>query len=718
MDLDGYVPLGFHEILREYSDLLGYPKQFTIYDQSDSRSAVKQCIKELELDEKTYKPNVVQNRISLMKNHLITATAYRNTPELIDEDQSRRMGRTCDIYDLYTRKCKQSGAMDFDDLLLNTNILLRDFPEAREAIAGRFRYVLVDEYQDTNRAQYIILRRLADGHHNISVVGDDSQSIYGFRGAQIENILRFKKDYPEAKEFRLEQNYRSTQNIVGAANSLIAKNERRLKKECFSKAGQGEKIGLIKAFTEQEEAYLIASSIIERIYADKAAYKDFAILYRTNAQSRALEESLRRKNLPYRIYGGHAFFERAEIRDMLAYFKLVTNPRDDESLRRVINQPPRGIGETTMDRLSEAARTAGCPLLEAIFLPAEKLYAAGLKDSAIGKMREFGKIIESLAEKSDTSDAYALAVEAGNQSGLLTHFKGDSSPEGQARFENIEELFNSIKTYVDEETEMRRETSDLDIDEFETTVTLSDYLENISLLSEVEKEELQEGEDEADNKIALMTVHSSKGLEFPYVYVAGMEENLFPSESMNGTMKDIEEERRLFYVALTRAMKCVTISFAKNRMKWGRQESNAVSRFVKEIDSRYMSDTVDSEEMPFASHSATEFRTDRNSGGYWQRATRPQQNQRPQQPVSRPQQPSFRQQPAFSRTPARTPDPNFRPDPISELRVGQRVEHDRFGFGSIISFDGEGANMKAVVDFEEGGRKTLLLKFAKLRIVR
>lgn len=708
----------FTRFLREYAELLGYPKQFTIYDQSDSKSAIKQCIKELELDEKIYKPNSVQNRISMMKNHLITVTAYRNTPELIEEDKERRMGRLCDIYSRYSQKCKQSGAMDFDDLLLNTNILLKDFPEAREAIVRRFKYVLVDEYQDTNRAQYIILRRLADSHHNISVVGDDAQSIYGFRGAQIENILRFKKDYPEAKEFRLEQNYRSTQNIVGAANSLIEKNERRIKKECFSKAGQGEKVGLIKAFTEQEEAYLIASSIIERIYADKASYRDFAILYRTNAQSRALEESLRRKNLPYKIFGGHAFFERAEIRDMLAYFKLITNPRDDEALRRVINQPQRGIGETSMARLTEAARTSGTPLLETVFLPAEKLYATGLKDSTITKMREFGKIIEFLAEKSDTSDAYTLALEVGNQSGLLSHFKGDSSPEGQARFENIEELFNSIKNYVDEETELRRETSDLGEDEFDTTVTLSDYLENVSLLSEVEKEELQDGDEDADNKIALMTVHSSKGLEFPYVYIAGMEENLFPSENMSGSLNEIEEERRLFYVALTRAMKCVTISYAKNRMRWGRQESNAVSRFVREIDNRYMSDTPESDSSPFSLHGKTEFRTDRNSGGYRQRADKTQQNRAVQHSDSRPQHQSTTPQPTFSRTPAKAPDPNFKPDPVSELRTGQRIEHDRFGFGKIISFDGEGANMKAVVEFDDGGRKTLLLKFAKLRIVR
>ncbi|MCR5709066.1 MAG: UvrD-helicase domain-containing protein, partial [Bacteroidales bacterium] len=399
-----WIQMGtFHSIfirfLREFSESLGYPGHFTIYDQTDSRSIIKQCVRELELDEKNYKPAIVQAIISKAKNNLITVAGYRADPELSEQDRAARRPCVADIYELYQKKCKAAGAMDFDDILLQMNILLKKFPEACESIASRFRYILVDEYQDTNHAQYLILKRLAAPHRNICVVGDDSQSIYAFRGARIENILRFKQDYPEAREFRLEQNYRSTQTIVGAANSLIAHNERRLPKKCFSKGDPGEKIAVIKAYTESEEAQLIASSIIERIYSAKASYDSFAILYRTNAQSRALEEALRKRNLPYRIYGGHAFYERAEIKDCLAYFKLAVNPRDDESFRRVVNIPARGIGDTSLERLAAAASEAGCPLSDAPLLEDARLHAAGLKDAAIKRLRDFTVMIQAFSEK-------------------------------------------------------------------------------------------------------------------------------------------------------------------------------------------------------------------------------------------------------------------------------------------------------------------------------
>lgn len=724
-----WIQMGtFHSIfirfLREYSDCLGYPAQFTIYDQTDSRSIIKQCIKELELDDKIYKPAAVQSRISLAKNNLVTVSGYRANPEITESDRAARKPRIADIYALYQQKCKAAGAMDFDDILLNMNILLRDFPEARESVASRFRYIMVDEYQDTNHAQYIILKRLAERHHNICVVGDDSQSIYGFRGARIENILRFKKDYPEAKEFRLEQNYRSTQNIVLAANSLISHNERRLKKECFSKAEQGEKIGVIKAFTESEEAHLITSAIIEKIYATKASYDSFAILYRTNAQSRALEEALRRRNLPYRIYGSRSFYERAEVKDMLAYFKLIVNPLDNESFRRVINVPARGIGQTSIDHLEAAARAAGCPLYSAIFLEDSKLAEAGLREAAVRKFREFAAMMEKLIEKSATEDCYSLALEAGNESGYLVSLKSDTSPEGLARFENIEELFSSIKEFSDEETEMRGILAKDGEDEVATTVTLGNYLENIYLLSEAEKDDTQDPDKDQTNKILLMTVHASKGLEFPYVFIAGMEENLFPSESMNGSLEDIEEERRLFYVALTRAQKAVTVSFAQNRRKWGSEESNRPSRFLKEIDSKYYAIEPDTDSnrydpFPKTQFTQSDFQTYRPQRQQSQQYQQYQQNrgQRSGQPArpaqqSRPVQP-VRPQPSAG---IHTPTPGFVPSPVSELKEGQRVEHDRFGFGTIISFDGEGPNTKAVVDFDNGGRKTLLLKFAKLRI--
>lgn len=683
----------FHSIfirfLREFADKLGYPKEFTIYDQSDSRSVIKHCIKELNLDDKTYKPNQIQSRISLAKNNLVTVTGYRNNIALMEADRSSRHPRIVDIYELYQKKCKAAGAMDFDDILLNMNILLRDHPEALESIAARFKYIMVDEYQDTNHSQYIILKKLAASHGNICVVGDDSQSIYGFRGARIENILRFQKDYPDAKIFRLEQNYRSTQIIVNAANSLISKNEHRLKKECFSRGDEGEKIKLIKAFTEGEEARLVVSSIIERIHRDKAAYSDFAILYRTNAQSKPLEDNLRAKNLPFRIYGGHAFYDRAEIKDMLAYFKLVVNPMDDESLRRVINTPARGIGDTSIERLSAAATQAGCSLYDATMLANEKLYAAGLKDAAITRMRAFTAMLAPLIEKRGVSDCYDMAVAIGNASGYLASLHEDNSIEGQARFGNVEELYNSIKDYSEEENESRQTMADDGDGQVDSLVTLSDYLENIYLMSEAEKDDSQDPDADNSNKITLMTVHASKGLEFPYIYIAGMEENLFPSEQMNEGAEKIEEERRLFYVALTRAEKAVTLSFAQNRRKWGHEEtSNRPSRFIREIDSRYLASGDFSVFTPPASTTAA----------------RPAPR-----PAPRPA--------AVQQTQLRTPPADFTASAISDLRVGQRVEHDRFGYGVILSFDGEGAGKKAVVRFDNSGEKTLLLKFAKLRIM-
>ena len=719
-----WIQMGtFHSVfirfLREYADLLGYPVNFTIYDQTDSRSVIKHCIKELELDDKNYKPAVVQSIISMAKNSLVTVGAYRADAEVAERDRIARRPRLADVYELYQKKCLAAGAMDFDDILLNMNILLKRFPEACQSIASRFRYILVDEYQDTNHAQYVILHRLAEPHHNICVVGDDSQSIYGFRGARIENILRFKKDYPEAKEFRLEQNYRSTQNIVAAANSLIAHNERRLRKECFSKAGPGEKIGVIKAFTDSEEAHLIASSIVERIYSAKASYDSFAILYRTNAQSRAFEEALRKRNLPFRIYGGHAFYDRTEIKDMLAYFKLAVNPQDDESFRRVVNVPARGIGDTTVEHLAAAAAEAGCPLYAATFLEDGKLQAAGLKDAAIKKLRTFTALMEPVAEKVGREDCYDIALEIGNASGYLAALKADTSPEGLGRFENVEVLFNSIKEYSEEETEMRQILSDDGEEPVAGVVTLGDYLENIYMLSEAEKDDTQDPDRDQTNKILLMTVHAAKGLEFPYVYIAGMEEDLFPSESMNDTPDKIEEERRLFYVALTRAEKAVTVSYAQNRRKWGSTETTRPSRFLREIDRQYYAIEPDTDNNRYDPFPQTRFqRSD------FETYRRPADQQRPwQRPaqtnVSTPRQPARPAQPVrpSMTAPAHTPSAGFAPSPVADLRVGQHVEHDRFGYGKILSMEGEGPNLKAVVDFENSGQKTLLLKFAKLRIV-
>ena len=715
----------FVRFLREFADRLGYPQQFTIYDQDDSKSAIRLCIKELQLDDKIYKPGFIQSRISLAKNNLYTVAGYRNDAQLMEEDRAARRGRLIEVFARYSEKCKQAGAMDFDDILLNMNILLKNHPDVRDAIAARFRYILVDEYQDTNFAQYLIVRRLAEAHKNICVVGDDSQSIYSFRGARIENILRFRKDYPEAKLFRLEQNYRSTQNIVNAANSVIAHNSNRIPKECFSKAEVGAKVQLIKAFTEQEEAYLTASSIVDRIFADKAPYSSFVILYRTNAQSRAFEENLRRKNLPYRIYGGHSFYDRAEVKDMLAYFRLVVNPKDDEAFRRVINNPPRGIGDTSMERLSLLAGNRQCSLFEAASLNPDDLAAVGLREATAAKFRAFTGMLAPFIAQSRTEEAFTLATRIGDACGYVTAVRLDKTPEGLARAENVEELFNSVKEYSEEEAEMRRELADDNPGEGMEIVTLSDFLENISLLSEGEKDELAEGDDN-DNKITLMTIHAAKGLEFPYVYITGMEEGLFPSDSLNSTAAEIEEERRLFYVALTRAEKVATVSYAKSRMQWGHTDTHAVSRFVKEIDRRYMDGAPESDDSPFGNWGAGSgwggSQPRYASQGSWQRPYGGNRNPAQTYPQARPQpakpaapQPTVHA--SFSR-PVRTPSANFQADAIADLRPGQRVEHDRFGFGEILRFEDDGPQMKAIVHFDEGGDKTLLLKFAKLRIVR
>ncbi len=685
----------FHSIfirfLRQYADKIGYPSSFTVYDTSDSKSAIRACIKELQLDEKVYKPNDVLSRISYAKNNLVTHTAYINNAVIVQNDMAAKKGRICDIYIKYAEKCKASGVMDFDDILLNMNILLRDYPEVCEQLSRQFRYILVDEYQDTNYAQYLIVKKLSQFHRNISVVGDDSQSIYGFRGARIQNILNFKKDFPEAKEFRLEQNYRSTQTIVNAANSVIAKNSNRLKKECFSQGDVGEKVKVIKAFTEQEEGSLVAASIANRIYTDKVPYDSFAVLYRTNAQSRVIEEMLRKRNLPYKIYAGHSFYERAEVKDMLAYFRLLTNPNDDEAFRRVVNVPARGIGETSMKYLGEVAKAEGCSLWRAVSSP--KCEEFGLKSAALNKIKSFASIIAFVRERVETTDAYTIAVEIANASGLVASLKNENTIEAQARVENIEELLSSVNEFIEDTQASAEETGDE-----VGTVTLQSYLENVALISDLE---IAEDKKDDGNRISLMTVHSSKGLEFPYVYIIGMEENLFPSV---GAMSesDVEEERRLFYVAMTRAEKVVSVSYAQSRFKWGQHTSNPPSRFLKEIDPRYLDHPI-KEEKPVTSFGR--FGDDDDDFlPSWSQRSKPRQPERVVVPP-----------PRMSR-PVREADPSFVASPVSSLKIGQRVEHDRFGFGRIVSMEGEFPNTKAVVDFEQGGEKTLLLKYAKLRI--
>lgn len=693
----------FVRFLRKYADLLGYPQSFTIYDQTDSRSVIKECIRELDLGEKVYKPAAVQNRISLLKNNLYTAATYKNSFEEIAKDQASLRGKICDIYSLYAKKCKASGAMDFDDLLLKTSILLKKYPDACNEVSSRFRFILVDEYQDTNYAQYSIIKRLSVNHHNLCVVGDDSQSIYRFRGALIENILQFQKDYPDAKLFRLEQNYRSTQNIVNAANSLIEHNAKRIHKECFSRAEIGEKIHLLKGFNEMKEADLVASSIVDRINMDKASYSSFAILYRTNDQSRPLEQSLRWKNLPYRTYGSHPFFERMEVKDMIAYFRLAVNPKDDASFHRVINTPSRGIGTTSMERLTRLATLKQCSLYEAASSENE-MEQVGIKDATASKFHSFANMIASFSKDLFTTDAFTLAKRIEITVGYTRSIRGDermTMDEINERLRNIEELFNGIKVFVDTALEKEPENNNENNYQGEDSTSLRKYLEDIALMTDKEKDDSLET---TGNKITLMSIHAAKGTEFPYVYITGMEDELFPAPSLMKSEADLEEERRLFYVALTRAEKVVTLSFARSRLQWGEAKPHTVSRFVREIDRRYLDGTPDSEESPF----------------FWQRPYGGNRN--PAQTVSRPVQTVLRPTPqptvhaAFSR-PTRTPSANFQADAIADLRPGQRVEHDRFGFGEILRFEDNGPQMKAIVRFDDSGEKTLLLKFAKLRIV-
>ena len=740
----------FVRFLREYADLLGYPRQFTIYDAADTKSAITKCIKELQLDDKIYKPSSVAARISNAKNDLLTAASYANNAIYRGEDNSSRHPRLHEIYTLYAAKCKASGAMDFDDILLNTNILFRDHAVALEAIRDRFKYIMVDEYQDTNYAQYLILKKLASVHHNICVVGDDSQSIYSFRGARIENILSFQKDYPEAQIIRLEQNYRSTQTIVEAANSLIDRNKNRIKKVCYSKAEVGEKIHLINAASDFEEGHAIAASIKRTIYRDKATYSDFAILYRTNAQSRVLEEALRKQNLPCRVVSGTSFFDRAEVKDMVAYFRLVINPRDNEAFRRVINLPARGIGATSIAALDMAASQAGASLMQAAMLPEAELAAAGLKGPAIARIRQFAQMIDELSQKASTLDAYALATEIGLKSGMMAYLREQQNKEEKDRLENVQELFNGIKQFCEDEAQARKfydEETGEDMASPSDVITLAEYIENFTLLSAAEK---TDDNSDDNNRISLMTVHSSKGLEYPYIYVAGLEENLFPSG--NDLMPtDIEEERRLFYVAITRAEKEVTLSFASIRHRYGKEEYNKVSRFIKEIDKKYLDGDVPQEsafdDFGFSSGGFGSGAGYGGSyGGCYGRPSYPAQNRfgRQGDQLSQQRQGGFNYGPSQNRpqgaarngsTPAsripsptmpprpaanvrHTPSADFKPDRPENIREGMRVEHSTFGTGTIISIEGSGSDAKAIFETDSGEQKKLLLKFAKLMIIR
>ena len=681
----------FARILRTESEVIGYPSNFTIYDSADSKSLIKTIIKDLKLDEKTYKPNVVASRISSAKNNLIGPAEYANIPEIYEYDQSIRMPFISSVYKEYAKRCFLAGAMDFDDLLMKTNILFRNHPKVLEKYQQQFDYILVDEYQDTNHAQYLIIKRLAEKHHNICVVGDDAQSIYSFRGARIENILNFQKDYPEHKIFKLEQNYRSTQTIVNAANSIIAKNKRQIPKNVFSEKEKGSLLKVTGALTDNEEGFLVAGQIAELRMRNHFRFEDFAILYRTNAQSRIFEESLRKRNIPYKIYGGLSFYQRKEIKDLLAYFRFTINPKDNEAFKRIVNYPARGIGDTTVARLEQAASQYGTSIGELI---SEKKAEnpAQLNKGTLAKLEEFTALIEVFREKQQVGDAFEVATEIATQTGLLKDLFKDQTPEGLSRFQNIQELLNGIQEFTLSAREEGRPTQ------------LENYMEDVALLTDQDSEKPEDRD-----KVSMMTVHSAKGLEFKNVFVVGLEENLFPSNQTGAkTAEEIEEERRLFYVAVTRAEENAFLSYARQRYKWGKLEFCNPSRFIAEIDENYLELPVE-RELSFFNEEPKVMET-RSL-----RSIQPPARKLLRHPETNPVDLSNKLQKLRE---VKKEMSEFDGSPSSEIQAGMTVEHQRFGRGKVLQVEGQIPNMKATVFFQNVGQKQLLLKFAKLKIVR
>ena len=665
----------FSKILRLESQATGYSKNYTIYDSVDSKNLVRKIIRELSLDEKVYKPNQVLGRISTAKNNLITSQSYLNNPQITQQDESSRKPRIADIYRIYSSRCRKADAMDFDDLLLNTNILFRDHPEILKKYQDKFHYILVDEYQDTNFAQYLIVKKISQKSKNLCVVGDDAQSIYSFRGAKIENILNFQKDFQEARLYKLEQNYRSTQTIVDAANSMIRKNENQIQKNVFSEQHEGDKIEVMSSFTDTEEAYNIARSISDKINSEGHDYQDFAILYRTNAQSRNFEEAFRRFNLPYKVYGGISFYQRKEIKDLLAYLRLSINFKDEEALLRIINYPARGIGKTTLGKLQNYANEHSLNLWD-VLNNLEK-HPADINKNTAGKIRKFTEMIKEFSKLAVEKDAYQAALTIAEKSGIINDLKNPTNLQEQNKFENVQEILNGIKDFTERY-------------EGEETPTLEAYIQNVSLLTNTDNE----GEEDI-NKITIMTMHSAKGLEFKNVYLAGIEEGIFPSKMSMNSDKELEEERRLFYVALTRAEEKAILSYANNRYKWGVSNKTRPSRFIYDIDSKYMI---------FPDYESVENET--------------QEGRNPNKdiPFASPTNPSDKNRnlKKIGRRPkGEKPQTEYKGD----LQVGMKVEHDRFGKGKILSIESAPPNTKATIFFNEYGQKQLLLKFAKLKII-
>lgn len=759
-----YIRMGtfhsvFSRILRENADRIGFPESFTIYEPSDCKNLLKTIFRELNLSDDRYKPNAIASRISYAKNSLVTPGAYLANSVYAAEDRQAQIPEFGNIYNIYCQRCKRNGAMDFDDLLLQTNILLRDCPDVLARYQELFKYILVDEYQDTNYAQYVIIRRLSQLHSKVCVVGDDAQSIYSFRGAKIENILSFQKDFPDAKVFKLEQNYRSTRTIVEAANSVIVRNSKRMDKHCFSAGDVGEKIRILKAYTDREEAEMVVSDLRDKVRAAGDAWSEAVILYRTNNQSAVLEDNLRRRGIPYRIYKGSSFYDHKEIKDMLAYIRLVINPRDDEAFRRIVNYPARGIGDTTVQRIAQLAAERGVSMWEAVDALVAEPVTDPVQRTIARKVAEFVAMIRALSLARNDKGLYDFGMEIASRSGIIAAYRTENTPEATSALDNIEELLNSMQLFKEQRNaEIRGGERTA-----EEEATVEEWLQNVMLMTDMDKDDPEDS-----NKVTLMTVHSAKGLEYKYVYIVGMEENLFPSQRASESADGMEEERRLFYVALTRAKVSATISFAEMRFRWGNMEFSHPSRFLREIDPRYIDSDVDfsaeASRRPAGGDGTSaidelrrrfdyRFQQKRQEGaagrGYeagghgapgggsygagsrfgrpadgesgvarrFARATpQPQRTAAPDPALVRTLRPSTEGMRRLGVRPAASGAGTASAGvPSAGYEVGQRVEHAIFGAGVVRSIElAQDGDQRLVVEFGNAGTKTLLAKFAKL----
>jgi DNA helicase-2/ATP-dependent DNA helicase PcrA len=713
----------FSHILRVEAEHLGYNGNFTIYDETDSRSLLKAVIKEMGLDEKVYKPATVHNRISMAKNHLIMAHEYGQRRELVERDINTKMPAISQIFLNYQNRCKQSNAMDFDDLLTLTYTLFNEHEDIRRKYAERFQFVLVDEYQDTNSVQQRIVLQLTKDHQHVCVVGDDAQSIYGFRGANIDNILDFQQMFQGTKLFKLEQNYRSTQRIVQAANSLIKKNERQIPKDVYSRNDEGERVILKEAYSDREEASIVCNEIKRLMRKENTDYNDFAILYRTNAQSRAFEDEMLKQGISYRVYGGLSFYQRKEIKDIIAYFRMVVNPNDEEAFKRIVNYPTRGIGATTVTKIAACANACGVSLWTVVSNPA--LFSLDVNKGTLTKLDAFRSLIEGFIKRFEADDAYQLGHDIITESGISKDLYGDNSPEAVARQENLEEFLAGLQDFV----ESRKEEGRLD------EITLRDYLQEVSLLTDLDSD----GNEEERRKVTLMTVHSAKGLEFPTVFVVGLEENIFPSPLSTNSKRELEEERRLLYVAITRAEKHCYLTYAKSRWRYGHMEFSSPSRFLRDIDSSLIADESGAAEQSrrssYGSGSRFEntlfgdgrrFQNSNPVASQFRADPKPREAAHREEPPRDPFSPSFKRTLAASggnlrrissvvnHTPASASRPSAAP---SGLQEGQTIEHERFGIGTVVKLEGTGENQKATVQFRNSGTKQLLLKFARFKVI-